>query len=206
MRVSGAVCVRVLLCGSAIGLGVACDSTKPDGPTTTTSVTTTSTSSTSTSSTSTSSSSTTTSGSFSFQTTVYNAHMVSPPLSTACVSCHATLTGCRQFTAGTAYAFAVATSVAGNPSDSNFLLKNNGGCFGVGCTSCAGGVVLGHTGGSPWAASGIDPAGDPAVRNWINNGRPPEPSADPVALLSAAALELFRRPSASRESRSRGTR
>ena len=222
MSISRAVWFRIALCGSAIALSVACETVKPTeitttspssttstSPTTSTTTTspTTSTSTTSptssttttgtTTSTSTTTSTTTTTGGASFQSTVYNAHMVVPPLQTACVTCHqnAAFPPCRQFTAGTAYQFALNTSVAGNPGASLFLLKNNGGCAGVGCVSCAGGVVLGHSGGTPWTAGGVDPSGEAAVVNWINNGRPPEPAPAQVSLLSGAALELLRRPS-----------
>jgi hypothetical protein len=128
--------------------------------------------------------------------------MVSPPLSTSCVACHSNtgFPACRQFTAGSAYSFALANSVAGNPGASLFLRKNNGGCAG-GCLSCTGATIAGHSGGAPWSPGGVDPSGEGAVTNWINNGRLPEPESNPLASLSAAAFELIRRPWSAQESR-----
>ena len=124
-----------------------------------------------------------------------------PPLSTACVACHSNgaLAPCRRFTdAASAYTFALNQSVAGNPGASVFLQKNIGGCAG-GCPSCVGGSVIGHSGGAQW--SGVDPAGATAVTNWINGGRAPEPAPNQVSLMSTAAFELFRKPSAAQDSK-----
>jgi hypothetical protein len=111
-----------------------------------------------------------------------------------CVGCHsnAAFPACRRFVApnvdaSSAYNFAVANSIAGDPAGSLFLRKNSGGCPNPGCLSCTGVLVAGHSGGAPWLAGS---AGNIAVTNWINGGRLPEPVEVPV--LSGAAFDLIR--------------